>query len=112
MSQEELTTKCSYCGRSEPVQTHVDSFRGAIAMLPCKCSQVTEESVRAELAASHFIWMPSRKSVLRTPEMSAKRDILMRLVYTGQISIDMHIANPNDEIDETCLVFYNSKPQI
>lgn len=73
---------------------------------------VTEESVKAELAERGVICIPSRKSLMYTPELHAKRVILKKMVYRGEISIDFSVATPGVETSETCLVFYNTKPDL
>lgn len=89
--------KCHYCGTP----------KGQVP--PCECSRVTEATIRAELEAHHVIWIPFRKNG-RTPLQFAKRDVLMKLVYTRQITIDVSLAD--DPISENCWAFINQKPKI
>jgi hypothetical protein len=65
-----------------------------------------EQDMMRELAEKHVISIPSRKSFLFTEELRKKRDILKRLVHKNRVCIDYHIARPNDEADETCMVYY------
>ncbi len=67
---------------------------------------VEEQTVLDELARSRYIAIPSRKSLMMTPELWEKRRILKRLVYKNRICIDFSIADRNSETSETCLVFY------
>lgn len=95
-----MQLKCHYCGTS----------RGQVP--PCECSRVTEASVKAELAEHHVIYIPLKQSPSRTPLMTAKREVLMKLVYTGQIQIDLFTPSLEDGSGEICTVFLGSKPKI
>lgn len=64
-----------------------------------------EQAMLEELERVGAIFIPSRKSVLRTQELSDKRNLLIRLVHKNRCYIDIHIANREDELDETCTVF-------
>jgi hypothetical protein len=81
-------------------------FAYPVAVRKIDLSGITEESVRAELAANFYIVIPTRHSIMRTPELSAKRDILMKMVYRGEISFDL---TANDT--EQGLIFYNTRPE-
>lgn len=65
-----------------------------------------EQAMLDELAEKKAISIPSRKSLLFTEELRKKRDLLKRLVHKNRVMIDYHIARPNDEADETCMVYY------
>lgn len=99
-------------------KTFVDSYNAPILVEDASIQHppiegaVSEESVRRELEQRRFIAIPSRRSLLFTADVAAKKSILMRLVYTGQISVDISIAKPDDETSETCWIFYNTKPNV
>lgn len=91
-------------------EVYADNYIVPIAAIPMSVDHITPESVRAELEAEYYIVIPSRKSVYRTPELTAKRKILMRMVYRGEISIDLTgTVNLGGEVG---LIFYNTKPSI
>jgi hypothetical protein len=88
-------------------EIHADSYATPLARRKADVSHITEESVKAELEALHAIIIPSRKSMFRTPELTAKREILMKMVYRGEISIDCSSSE-----GEVAMVFFNVKPKL
>lgn len=65
-----------------------------------------EQAVYEEVKREGAVYIPSRKAANYTQELADKRRILKRLVYMNLICIDVFYAAPDDEINQSSLVFY------
>lgn len=91
----------------EHQETWVDEMDAPLHVRVVDLDSITPESVKAELAEKYMIAVPSRRLIYRTKELSAKRKILMNMVYKGEISVDLTAYG-----EGAGLIFYNTKPEV